>query len=129
MIAMTDVTTATSALGSPPLYRQLAELIADEIALGLYPEGALIPSSRQLAARLGIDPATAARGLALLTQAGVLQKRRGVGMLVARDASVTIRRERRRTFEERRIRPLVAEAATLEITTQELVRMLGSGSE
>lgn len=126
---MTDVGAATSALGSPPLYRQLAELIADEIALGVYPEGALIPSSRQLASRLGIDPATAARGLALLTQAGVLTKRRGVGMLVARDASVTIRKERRRTFEERRIRPLVAEAATLEITTQELIRMLGSGPE
>lgn len=54
-------------------------MLEDGILRGIYPEDTQVPSTNELARTLCINPATAAKGLNLLTEDGILYKRRGIG--------------------------------------------------
>ena len=69
-----------------PLFVQIAEQLADDIVDGALAEGARVPSTNELAAFYRINPATAAKGINLLVDEAVLEKRRGIGMFVAAGA-------------------------------------------
>jgi DNA-binding transcriptional regulator YhcF (GntR family) len=75
-----------------------------------------------------INPATAAKGLNILTDDGLLEKRRGIGMFVADGARQQLLDERRQRFAERYVDPLVAEASRLGIGTGELVDLINKSS-
>jgi|SRR5580692_10163971 GntR family transcriptional regulator len=111
-----------------PLFVQIAERLADEIADGTLPEGGRAPSTNELAAYYRINPATAAKGLGMLTDDGLLEKRRGIGMFVAAGARVRLLSERRKRFAERYVEPLVAEASRLGIDADELVALIRESS-
>ncbi|HEX3922590.1 MAG TPA: GntR family transcriptional regulator [Streptosporangiaceae bacterium] len=111
-----------------PLFVQIAERLADEIADGTLPEGERAPSTNELAAYYRINPATAAKGLGMLTDDGLLEKRRGIGMFVAAGARVRLLTERRKRFAERYVEPLVAEASRLGIDADELVALIRESS-
>ncbi|HEX7355779.1 MAG TPA: GntR family transcriptional regulator [Mycobacteriales bacterium] len=107
-----------------PIFTQIAEHLADEIADGTLAEGARVPSTNELAAFYRINPATAAKGINVLIDRGLLDKRRGIGMFVAAGAKALLLEERRNGFAERYIRPLIAEAARLEIDLDGLVGLV-----
>ena len=107
-----------------PLFVQIAERLADEIADGGLVEGEQVPSTNELAAYYRINPATAAKGIGMLTDEGLLEKRRGIGMFVAAGARARLLGERRKRFAERYVEPLVAEAARLGIDADELVALI-----
>jgi DNA-binding transcriptional regulator YhcF (GntR family) len=65
-----------------PLFAQVAERLAAEIADGGLAEGERVPSSNELAAYYRINPATAAKGIGVLTDDGLVEKHRGIGMFV-----------------------------------------------
>src|SRR5580693_7607905 len=65
-----------------PLFAQVAERLMEEIADGGLAEGERVPSTNELAAYYRINPATAAKGISMLADDGLLEKRRGVGMFV-----------------------------------------------
>src|SRR6478672_9942356 len=70
-----------------PLFVQVADRLVGEIADGGLAEGARVPSTNELAAFYRINPATAAKGINVLVDEAVLEKRRGIGMFVASGAS------------------------------------------
>jgi GntR family transcriptional regulator len=107
-----------------PLFVQIAEQLADDIVDGALAEGARVPSSNELAAFYRINPATAAKGINLLVDDGVLEKRRGIGMFVADGARELLRESRRKQFAEQYIDPLLAEAGRLGIDIDTLVSLL-----
>jgi GntR family transcriptional regulator len=107
-----------------PLFVQIAERLADEIADGTLPEGERVPSTNELAAFYRINPATAAKGISMLTDDGLLEKRRGIGMFVVAGARARLLAERRKRFAERYVEPLAAEAGRLGINTDELVALI-----
>jgi GntR family transcriptional regulator len=111
-----------------PLFVQIAERLADEIADGGLVEGEQVPSTNELAAYYRINPATAAKGIAMLTEDGLLEKRRGIGMFVAAGARTRLLAERRKRFAERYVEPLVAEASRLGIDANELVSLIREAS-
>jgi GntR family transcriptional regulator len=111
-----------------PLFVQIAERLADEIADGGLVEGEQVPSTNELAAYYRINPATAAKGIAMLTEDGLLEKRRGIGMFVAVGAQARLLAERRKRFAERYVEPLVAEAARLGIDANDLVALIREAS-
>ena len=111
-----------------PLFVQIAERLADEIADGGLAEGEQVPSTNELAAYYRINPATAAKGINMLTEDGLLEKRRGIGMFVAAGARVRLLAERRKRFAERYVEPLVAEAGRLGIDADELVALIREAS-
>ena len=69
-----------------PIFSQIAERLADDIAAGTLAEGDRVPSTNELAAFYRINPATAAKGINVLIDDGLLEKRRGIGMFVAAGA-------------------------------------------
>ncbi len=110
-----------------PLFVQIAERLADEIADGGLAEGEQVPSTNEMAAYYRINPATAAKGINMLIEDGLLEKRRGIGMFVAAGARVRLLAERRKRFAERYVEPLLAEAR-LGINADELVALIRESS-
>ena len=111
-----------------PLFVQIAGRLADEIADGTLAEGERVPSTNELAAYYRINPATAAKGISVLIDEGLLDKRRGIGMFVAAGARTRLLAERRKQFAERYVEPLVAEASRLGIDPDELVGLIRNSS-
>lgn len=107
-----------------PLFLQIAEQIEDSIVDGSLAEETQAPSTNELAAFYRINPATAAKGVAMLTDKGVIYKRRGIGMFVADGARERLLGERRAAFADRYIDPLIAEARTLGLDTDDLAALL-----
>jgi GntR family transcriptional regulator len=113
-----------------PLFVQVAERLAAEIADGGLAEGGRVPSTNELAAFYRINPATAAKGINVLADDGLLEKRRGIGMFVAAGARQRLLARRRAEFTERYVGPLLAEAARLGIDVDELIALIKeSGNE
>jgi DNA-binding transcriptional regulator YhcF (GntR family) len=107
-----------------PLFAQVADRLAGEIADGGLAEGGRVPSTNELAAFYRINPATAAKGINVLADDGLLEKRRGIGMFVAAGARPRLLARRRAEFTQRYIEPLLAEAARLGIGTGELFALI-----
>jgi DNA-binding transcriptional regulator YhcF (GntR family) len=107
-----------------PLFVQIAERLAEDIADGSLAEGERVPSTNELAAFYRINPATAAKGISMLTDDGLVEKRRGIGMFVAAGARQRLLDERRKLFAERFVEPLVAEASRLGINADDLVALI-----
>lgn len=110
--------------GDKPIYVQLAESIEDGILQGAYEEEGQIPSTTELAVSLKINPATAAKGVSLLTDEGIVYKKRGLGMFVSTGARQIILEKRRTAFNREYVKALLEEAAKLGITRAELIGML-----
>ena len=107
-----------------PLFAQVAERLAADIADGGLAEGERVPSTNELAAFYRINPATAAKGINILADEGLLDKRRGIGMFVAAGARATLLARRRAGFADRYVQPLLAEATRLGIDSDELIALI-----
>jgi len=66
-----------------PIWRQIEEGVQHLVARGALPAGALVPSVRDLARDLQVNPATVSKAYQRLTDAGVLAVRRGEGTFVS----------------------------------------------
>lgn len=106
------------------IYLQIGEMIETDILRGILLEEEQVPSTNELARLYSINPATAAKGVNLLVDEGILYKKRGIGMFVARGARETILRKRRAAFAQAHIAPLLNEARSLGITCEELIDMI-----
>ena len=71
---------------SVPIFRQIVDGICAAVAAGVYKPGELIPSVRQQAVALLVNPNTVQRAYEQLEREGLLVGRRGSGMEVAPDA-------------------------------------------
>ena len=107
-----------------PLFRQIASLVEDSIVDGVLVEGARAPSTNELADFHSINPATALKGLNLLVDVGVLDKRRGIGMFVAKGAIDVIRQRRRSDFAADYVAPLIDEAVRLNYSRETLLDLI-----
>jgi len=106
------------------IYMQIAEAIEDAVISGELNEGDQVYSTNQFAKLYGINPATAAKGINLLVEEGILYKKRGIGMFVADGARNMIIRKRRTKFIEDYISKLIREAKKLNITEEELIEII-----
>jgi GntR family transcriptional regulator len=106
------------------LFLQIAESVEDSIVDGSLVEEQRAPSTNELAAFHRINPATAAKGIAMLVDKGVLYKRRGIGMFVAPGARDLLLGERRAAFTDRYIDPLLAEARKLGLGPEDLAQLI-----
>ena len=106
-----------------PIWRQIEEGVRRLVATGALAAGSHLPSVRDLARQLMVNPATVAKAYQRLADAGVLTVRRGEGTAVA-DAPRSMRKpERQRVLREAALR-YAGVAATLGATADEAVREL-----
>lgn len=111
-----------------PIYRQLVDQVEALVAGGGLRPGDLVPSVRQVAAALGVNPMTVSKAWSRLEADGVLVRDRGRGMLVAarrETASLADRRDE--------VQPLVDRAVThalhLGLTPAQLVALVRESLE
>jgi GntR family transcriptional regulator len=111
-----------------PLFQQIAESVEDSIVDGSLAEESRAPSTNELAAFYRINPATAAKGVNVLVDKGVIYKRRGIGMFVAAGARDMLLAERRTAFADRFVEPLLAEARTLGLGPEDVTDIIRTRS-
>ena len=109
---------------SKSIYLQISKMIETDILRGILLEEEQVPSTNELARQYTINPATAAKGINLLVDEGILYKKRGIGMFVAAGAREKINAKRRKAFVDTHIGKLLAEARSLGITKEELIAMI-----
>ena len=110
--------------GEKMIYVRLADWIEDEILAGTFAEGAQIPSVADLSANFRINHITALKGIAILTENGIIYKKRGVGMFVAEGAVKKLRKRRQKEYSDKYLRTAAAEAKKLGLEFDELVAMM-----
>jgi DNA-binding transcriptional regulator YhcF (GntR family) len=106
---------------SQPIFVQIMETVERDIITGVYQVDDLIISTTQIAKVYSVNHTTAVKAVSKLTDAGILYKKRGIGMCVAEGAREKIEKRRREIFLHHTIDALLAEAKTLGITQEELV--------
>ena len=103
------------------IYLQMADRLADDVLAGRYGPGERIPSVREYAVNIGVNPNTAVKAYEELAREGVIYNRRGLGYFVSGEARERIREKRKSEF-FRDILPEVARQMTLlDISVDELV--------
>ncbi|BFH66126.1 GntR family transcriptional regulator [Paenibacillus dendritiformis] len=110
-----------------PIFVQIAERIEDDIIEGRLPEESPVPSKNQFASFYQINPATAAKGMNLLADEGILYKKRGIGMFVAAGARALLLAKRKKRFYEQYVVTMIREAEKLGMTTDQLIDMIRRG--
>ena len=103
------------------IYIQISEMVENDILRDVLLEDERVPSTNELAKLYAINPATAAKGINILVDAGILYKKRGIGMFVSDGAKEVIRTKRKAQFYENYVSEIVNEAKTLGITKAELI--------
>ena len=106
------------------LYRRIARTLEDGILSGAYRDGDPVPSTNQFARLYAINPATAARGVNELVEAGILYKKRGLGMYVCDGAREKLLEARRKQFERETLKTFLQEAGRLNISRETLVQWI-----
>ena len=96
--------------GDKPIFQQIAEGLEDGILSGAFPEESQIPSITEFSVQYRINPATALKGINLLVDAGIVYKKRGIGMFVSQGAVEKLQAKRREQFYAKYVRALVEEA-------------------
>ena len=103
-----------------PIFMQIKEKIEDQIVNNQLKEGDQAPSTNQLVNFYKINHATVSKGINLLVDAGILYKKRGVGMFVADGAKEKLIQKRKDAFVDDYIVRLVQEANKLGISEHEV---------
>jgi len=107
-----------------PIYRQLRDLVAERIMDGTFPEGDAVPSVRQVAADYQINHLTVGKAYQELVDAGLLEKRRGLGMFVREGACNALTTDEKQQFIDEELPAFVDRARVLGMEVQEVVDLL-----
>jgi len=76
-----------------PIYQQIVDQLRSAIAGGAYRPGELLPSQRDVALRMRVNPNTVQRAFEVLERDGLVEARRGTGMVVTSGAVTAARRQ------------------------------------
>lgn len=103
-----------------PLYQQIADNLRAGILDGRYPESSQIPSTTQISRDEQMNPATVLKGVNQLVDAGLVEKRRGLGMFVIPGAAEKVKATKRQEFITIQLQILVKDAQRLDIGLDDL---------
>ncbi|MFA6472733.1 MAG: GntR family transcriptional regulator [Candidatus Latescibacterota bacterium] len=108
-----------------PIYLQIMEEIKKRAVRGHYPPGSQLPSVREMAQEMGVNPNTIARVYTELEREGFVFTRRGQGSYIT-DNARRIERERE-ILTEAAVKRFVEEISALDLQNshrQELIEMI-----
>lgn len=111
------------------IFQQIAERMRDRILQGEYAPGERIPSVRELAVELGVNPNTVTRSYQALTDSGVIENRRGLGYFVTDTARELILAEMKAEFLREELPRVLRTMRLLGMDADELTRALARQSD
>jgi GntR family transcriptional regulator len=106
-----------------PIWKQIEEGLRRLVASGALAAGEAVPSVRDLAKELSVNPATVAKAYQRLVDAGVLMVKRGEGTFVSESRPVMGIVERKQLLREGALR-YATTVITIGATTEEAVTEL-----
>jgi DNA-binding transcriptional regulator YhcF (GntR family) len=115
-----------------PIFLQIKENIEEDILNGTLGAGDQIPSTNELVNLYTINPVTVLKGVSMLTDEGIIYKKRGIGMFVAQDAFEKLQGRYTRSFAEDYGEKIVYRARQLGMTKkalQDLINRIWAESE
>ena len=104
-----------------PVFMQIIEMIENKIIEGTYKFDNIIISTTEISKLLSVNPSTAVKAVSILTNQGVLYKKRGIGMCVTEKAFEIITSRRKQQLFNEAIPLLIGEAKTLGIDKEEII--------
>ncbi len=110
-------------LDREPIYWQISRFLEERILTGEWKAGDRVPSVRDLAVALEVNPNTVARTFQLLQDAGVLENRRGIGSFVAAEARNLVAKQAKLRMEDQDLPRLFRTLELLEIGPDDLSRL------
>lgn len=102
------------------IYLQIAEYVCEHILLGKWQPQDKIPSVRELAVDMEVNPNTVMRTYELLQKQNIITNKRGIGFFLAEDAIANVNLYRKTTFIEDELPQLFRNMYLLEIDFDEL---------
>jgi len=105
------------------IYDQVVRQMKFAIAHGTVRAGEMVPSVRELARQLAINPNTVSRAYRELQGEGILESVRGTGLRVAAGAARTCKAERRKMVRQR-LQSALNEAGQSGLTKVELKKLI-----
>ena len=111
-----------------PIYRQLRDLVAQRIMDGTFAEGEAVPSVRQVASDYQINHLTGGKAYQELVDAGLLEKRRGLGMFVCKGACSALTSDELDQFRQQEVPAFLERARVLGMDTNALIELLRAQS-
>ena len=106
-----------------PIYEQIIGQVVGVVASGGLKPGELLPSVREMAGLLLVNPNTVARAYGGLERSGIVESRRGTGMLITPDAPQKSA-EMRVAILKDRLRPLLRDALGYGLTASDINRLI-----
>lgn len=110
-----------------PLYLQVANQIEEAIFTQVFRENEQIPSTTEISQNFHINPATILKGMNILVDANLLEKRRGLGMFVKPGAYELLLRKRQEAFYQEYVVKLIKEAKKLNMKPEEISALIVRG--
>ncbi len=109
---------------SGSIYEQIVDYVHRQILRGVWSEDARLPSVRELAVELEVNPNTVQRAYTLLQDRELIRNQRGVGYFVAGGAADRAQAQRRTYFERDEVPRLAEELELLRMQFAELETMI-----
>ncbi|WP_125606104.1 GntR family transcriptional regulator [Lapidilactobacillus bayanensis] len=109
------------------LYLQVANQIEEAIFSGAFAEGTQIPSTTEISRQFKINPATVLKGMNILVEQQLIEKKRGLGMFVMAGAQTKIIAKRKASFFEDYVASLIVESKKLGLSKADLQRLIERG--
>ena len=110
-----------------PIFLQIADELEDAIFTGVFEEETQIPSTNEIASLWKINPHTVLKGMNKLVDEDIIYKKRGLGMFVKQGAVKSITEKRQNKFYDMYVESLVLEAKKLDITFEEVMKLIERG--
>lgn len=104
-----------------PIYLQIIEFFSDQILTKEWQAGDRIPSVREIAVQMEVNPNTAIRAFHDLQEDGVLYNQRGVGYFVEEKAFEIVKKKRRNELITVKLPLLFKDMDQLDFSIEELI--------
>ena len=114
---------------SQPIFVQIRQRLTEMILRGSVGEGEALPSVRQIAADLAVNPLTVTKAFEALVDIGVVEKRRGLGMFVKTGARAELLAYESDKFLKEEWPRIVAQIRALNLDITTLLSTTAQGAE
>ena len=108
------------------IFLQIADTITEKVVSGEFPPGGKIPSVRELAAEMGVNPNTVMRTYSELQSMSIIENQRGIGYFVSPEAKKIILKDKKEEFFNKVLPEFLKQAALIGITADDLKQHLGT---
>jgi GntR family transcriptional regulator len=109
--------------GTQAIYLQIADMLCENVLRGAWKPGDRVPSIRELAESIAVNPNTVVRTFSYLQEHGIIHNQRGIGYFVSDNAPEVTREHERKRFVSRELPRLFRTMELLGIGFDELEKL------